>query len=253
MGNEIRLPNVDEYVIVTVTGINPNSAFVTLDEYGGITGMIHVSEVANTWVRDIKQFVSQGQKLVLKVIAIDMERGHINLSLKRVKPSARREKLNEYKNDKKASSLLNFVQKDLGASASEREQIETKIKEKFGLLYGAFEVASVEGSKALIDEGLEKNWAEKITEVAKKNIKEKEVELKGMLDIKSFEWDGIETIKNALSSVPQQMEIKYIGAPHYKVVVKAKDYPEGEKILSTTINNISSALKGKGEVVFNRE
>ena len=176
MNKTNQFPEVDELVITTVTGINPNSALVTLDEYKSRTGMIHVSEIANTWVRDIRQFVSLGQKLVLKVVALDRDRGYINLSLKRVKPTAKREKINEYKNEKRANSLLNFVQKELGATPEERNKLEQFLLEKLGLLYSAFEIASVEGSKALIDEGIDKKWAEKIEEIAKKNLKKKEVE-----------------------------------------------------------------------------
>ena len=251
MNKTNQFPEVDELVITTVTGINPNSALVTLDEYKSRTGMIHVSEIANTWVRDIRQFVSLGQKLVLKVVALDRDRGYINLSLKRVKPTAKREKINEYKNEKRANSLLNFVQKELGATPEERNKLEQFLLEKLGLLYSAFEIASVEGSKALIDEGIDKKWAEKIEEIAKKNLKKKEVELKGILDIKSFESNGMELIKKAI--VETGLEVKYISAPHYKVVVKSKNYPDGEKILNAAVNNISSALKGKAEVMFNRE
>jgi translation initiation factor 2 subunit 1 len=215
--------------------------------------MIHVSEVANTWVRDIRQFVSQGQKTVMKVVNIDKERGHISLSLKRVKPSEKRDKTNDFKNEKKAQSLLNFVQKDLGATSQERSELEQLLKEKFGASYSAFEIAVAEGANGLIEDGIDKKWADKITEVAQKNLKKKEVELKGILEIKSFESDGVELIKSALAEAAKKADIKYISAPHYKVTVVSENYPEGEKILNSLVTGVESAMKGKGEVVFNRE
>lgn len=63
-----------------VTGITKFGAFVSLPE--GKSGMVHISEVANSYVNDIKDFLSDGQQVKVKVINIDKE-GRINLSIKK--------------------------------------------------------------------------------------------------------------------------------------------------------------------------
>ncbi len=67
-----------------VTGITKFGAFVSLPE--GKSGMVHISEVANSYVNDIKDFLSDGQQVKVKVIRIDRE-GRINLSIKKVLPN----------------------------------------------------------------------------------------------------------------------------------------------------------------------
>lgn len=62
-----------------VTGITNFGAFVELGE--GKTGLVHISEVANTFVRDIKDFLKEGDKVKIKVIGID-DKGKISLSIK---------------------------------------------------------------------------------------------------------------------------------------------------------------------------
>ena len=62
-----------------VTGITKFGAFVALPE--GKSGMVHISEVASTFVNDIKGFLQEGQQ-VIKIINID-QAGRINLSIKR--------------------------------------------------------------------------------------------------------------------------------------------------------------------------
>jgi translation initiation factor 2 subunit 1 len=249
-------PDEDEYVMATVTGINPNSAFVVLDEYNNRTGMVHVSEVANTWVKDIRQFLNVGQKLVLKVVAIDSTKGHINLSLKRVKPSARRDKTAEFKNEKKAESLLKFVQKELQLNDKERESLEYKLQEKFSHLYPLFELGAQEnGEESLVAEGVSAEWAKAISAVAKKNIKTKEVEIKGILTLKSYSSDGLELIKKALAEAAdhENVDIKYISAPQYQVTITGPDYPVVEKILSSTVDEVIALLKkSQGEAEFAR-
>ena len=62
-----------------VTGITKFGAFVSLPE--NRTGMVHISEVAHSYVSDIKQYLTEGQTVSVKVIGIDPE-GRINLSIK---------------------------------------------------------------------------------------------------------------------------------------------------------------------------
>lgn len=63
-----------------VTGITKFGAFVALPE--GKSGMVHISEVANSFVSDIKDFLIEGQMVKVKVINID-QAGRINLSIKK--------------------------------------------------------------------------------------------------------------------------------------------------------------------------
>ena len=62
-----------------VTGITKFGAFVSLG--GGKTGMVHISEIAHTYVSDISEHLSVGQDVKVKVIA--MKDGKINLSIKK--------------------------------------------------------------------------------------------------------------------------------------------------------------------------
>ena len=63
-----------------VTGITKFGAFVSLPE--GKSGMVHISEVANSFVNDIKDFLTEGQDVKVKIINID-DVGRINLSIKK--------------------------------------------------------------------------------------------------------------------------------------------------------------------------
>lgn len=66
-----------------VTGITKFGAFVSLPE--GKSGMVHISEVAASFVNDIKDFLQEGQMVKVKVINVD-QAGRINLSIKKAQP-----------------------------------------------------------------------------------------------------------------------------------------------------------------------
>lgn len=66
-----------------VTGITNFGAFVELP--GGKVGLIHISEVADVYVRDVKDFLKEQDKVKVKVLTVD-ERGKIGLSIKQLQP-----------------------------------------------------------------------------------------------------------------------------------------------------------------------
>ncbi len=62
-----------------VSGLTNFGAFISLP--GGATGMVHISEVSNTYVKDIHEHLSDGQDVKVKVLSISPE-GKISLSIK---------------------------------------------------------------------------------------------------------------------------------------------------------------------------
>ena len=62
-----------------VTGITKFGAFVALP--GNKTGMVHISEIAHAYVSDINEYLTVGQDVKVKIIAMDQ--GKINLSIKK--------------------------------------------------------------------------------------------------------------------------------------------------------------------------
>lgn len=73
---------VGEILEGKVTGITKFGAFVSLP--GGQSGLVHISEIANSYVSDIHDHVSEGQTVRVKVISI--KEGKINLSMKKGEP-----------------------------------------------------------------------------------------------------------------------------------------------------------------------
>lgn len=242
-------PDPEDYVVCTISELNPNSAVAVLDEYEGKKGMVHVSEVANTMVRDIRRFVKIGEKEVAKVLFVDPQRGYVGLSLKRVKPSIRREKILEFKNEKKAEKFLNFAAKTMKKTIKDAyDEAGVALMEKYGgLLYPAFESAKTGGKEALIKDGIPAGWAEAIADIAEKNIKEKEVVKTVMLSLSSYASDGVTAIKKALELKDKKgVEIKYISAPKFKLTVVGPNYPEVEGKIAKILKNAEEIMKKAG-------
>ena len=81
---ELTVGTVLEGKVKSITNFG---AFIALPE--NKTGMVHISEVANAYVSDIRQHLTEGQDV--KVVVIANENGKINLSIKRLEPKQQRE------------------------------------------------------------------------------------------------------------------------------------------------------------------
>src|SRR3989337_4089841 len=139
-GAEYEFPEEAELVVCTVKDVKNFGAFVTLDEYEGKEGFIHIAEVSSGWIKYIRDYVREGQKVVTKVLRVDKGKGQIDLSLKAVNEHQRREKIQEWKNDQKAEKLLSIVAERLGKPVDAAwQEFGYHLLEAFGTLYRAFQ------------------------------------------------------------------------------------------------------------------
>lgn len=81
---ELTVGDILEGKVKSITNFG---AFVSLPE--NKTGMVHISEVANAYVSDIRQHLTENQEV--KVMVIGLENGKINLSIKRLEPKPQRD------------------------------------------------------------------------------------------------------------------------------------------------------------------
>lgn len=244
-------PEEGEVVIVTVQGITPYSASCALDEYPGKEGMIHVSEVSGKWVRDIKKFVKKGKMYPAKVLRVDKEKGHINLSLKRLSKKNKERKLQEFKNEERAEKILEEIGKKNGWKLKEAyEKIGFDLQDKFGTMFKAFE-EGFESTEVLLRRGVDKKTAEMIHEIAKELVQKKKVKIKVELNLKFFSGDGVEKLKVFLADLEKKhnLNIKYVSAPKYSVEILTDNPKLAERELK---ENLSKSFEGlqDGEFSF---
>ena len=75
-----------------ITGIQPYGAFVSLDRY--TSGLIHISEISDGFVRDISKYVHLGETVRVKIIDFDPAAGQAKLSLKAMNKTRTRARKN---------------------------------------------------------------------------------------------------------------------------------------------------------------
>lgn len=253
-------PEVNELVIGTVETITEYGAYVKLDEYGGKRGFLHVSEISSTWVRNIREHIKEGMKLVLRVLRVNPSKNQIDLSLRRVSEKEREEELYYWKRRVKGRSMLKLVADRIGKSYDELyANYGRKLEAHFGDLYEVFHRLPTRGLKMLTAIGVPEDLARVFHEVASEKFKQKPVKVRGVVEIVTYKPDGIEDIKEALiraerlSDEEVSVEIYSVGAPRYAVEVSAGNYKKAQSTLREAFELIEKTLKDRGGIVSFKE
>jgi len=239
------LPARDEMVICKITEINPNSVYAELLEYEA-KGMIHVSEVAKRWVRDIREFVKENQYVVCKVLTA--QGNEVSLSLKRVHPQEAARQLNRFKRDQKSEKILEYAAKPMGKTLEQAyEEVGYALLDAFGSLTKAFDIALKDPE--LLKAHVSKEWYPVLVDVAQKRVVDKTYEVKAELNLVSYDADGVERIKKALALAGAGMDVAYISAPRYVISAKGNNFKDVKRRVEETAVRITTALKG-GEASY---
>ncbi|WP_430789365.1 S1 domain-containing RNA-binding protein [Virgibacillus flavescens] len=106
-----------------VTGITNFGAFVELGE--GKTGLVHISEVADNYVKDINEHLTVGDEVLVKVINVEKD-GKIGLSIKKAKDKPVRTRNPRERSETFDQKMSKFLKDSEDRLASLKKQTETK-------------------------------------------------------------------------------------------------------------------------------
>ncbi len=252
-------PEYGELVIATIETIRDYGAYANLDEYKR-RGFLHISEISSTRIRNVRDFIRENQKMILKVVRVDAEKGHIDLSLRRVTKRERIEKNKAYKKDRKGETLQHEVAQRLNLPIDEvYEKAGAVLEEKYGL-YEGFETALKEGSEPLAKLGIPEDIANIIVQVAKERIRIRMVKVKGVLEVRCLKPNGVKCIQKAFidakeSQKAEDVKIEFcvIAAPRYDLEVSADNWKRAEEILEKVSESIiKNITKAGGTGTFSR-
>lgn len=229
-----EFPEEDEVLFGTVDRIVGTSVFVKLDNYDK-EGVISFSEVAPGRIRNIRDYVKIGQKIVVKVLRVNKEKAHIDLSLRRVSQNEKKEVIEEYKKEKELLAMLVLITKDKDRSTSLIKEIKKKIK--FTELLNKILTVPEEIKNLLKESGLSVEEIEKLSEIINEKAKEKKIVVKSKISLTNDFPDGIEKIKNVLFEIENKGAIvSYLGSSYYLICIENTDYKEANKKLKELLD-----------------
>lgn len=239
------MPEENEFVIAVIKKIMPYGAICNLIEYGNQEAFLHVSEVAPRWIKNIHEFISEGQRIVAKVHHIDKEKNQIDISIKRVSEEEKRRKLEQMNYRARAKKLLEIAVSLSKTKKVNVEELVKQMEDEYGDAYSCLREVSEKGESALKEFQIPKTLATKIVEIAQKNIKKQVITISTTIKLFCFGGDGVNALKECFEKALKDKNCKahYLGAPRYKLSLNASDYKTGEKEMAAILKNIETNSK----------
>jgi translation initiation factor 2 subunit 1 len=246
-------PDNGELVVGKVEEITDFGVFIDLEEYEDKRGLVHISEVASGWIKNVRDHVREGQTVVAKVLGVDEGSQQIDLSLKDVNEHQHKEKIQEWKNEQKADKWMTLA---FGEDISDEQYaaVANELLAEFGTMYDGFEQAAIHGAAALEDVDLDDEEKDLIVETARENVSVPYVNITGYVDLRCPTGDGVDHIKEALQAaegdddLPEEidLEVTYVGSPEYRIKVRAPDYKTAESELERSAARARDAIEAAG-------
>lgn len=250
--SQAKFPEVGELVVAHVEDVQPSYVYVRLEDFQGnrsgsnARGMIHISEIASHWVRNIHDFIKENTKVVLKVLRVDERKGHVDLSLRRVKAQQKKEKIKSWKRAVKSENLLQILAETHDVPLDEvMERVGFPMAVGFDDLLGSFEAVKEAqendetGMKVLEEYDMPDEWRKTLFDLIEQNVEIRRVKITGEFQIVVPTSEGVESVKDALLAglaikhdPSLSVKITTIGAPRYQLTIGAKNYLDAEDLYS---------------------
>ncbi len=233
-----KKPEHDEIVLCTVEKILGTTVFVRIDKYGK-EGVIATSEIAPGRIRNIRDYVTPGRKIVCKILRIDEKSGHLDLSLRRVSVREKKEALERSQKEKDFVTVLKIV---LGERAKD---IVDSIIERYGDIYSFLQSISENALESL---GLPKEESNKLFKMLTEK-REREIFLNAKISLSNQASEGASILRGIFKTVSEEtngLRIIYTSAPNYSISISSKDYKDANKKLDKTLARLSELAKSSG-------
>lgn len=226
-----------------ITKIMPHGAYCQLIEYE-LDAYLPISEIASGWIKNIHEFVKEGQKDVAKVIAVDRVKGSVDVSLKKAHNKERADKLSDYNIEKRSEMLFNQALK-LSHNEDKAEKIKEEIAKKTNTYTEVLN--NILANKDYLAYLKNKPFADALSDTVQKNTKPKRYEVSYLVELRAADpHAGVSAIKRAFGEIEKLgVTVLYIGAPRYRLTVEDSSYPKAEehiKAARTILESNSKAI-----------
>jgi translation initiation factor 2 subunit 1 len=230
-------PEEGDFVVIEITDVDKNSAYADLEEYNDVKGLIHISEASRSWVQDLTKELSEGEKTVAQVV--DTE-DTIGLSLKRVNDKQKRDTMQRWRKEQKASDFVEDLEEKIDIDDI-YEEVVYPLQKELGSSFQGFEISIAEEER--LKEFLDDEVVDAIQEVARENIDLKQEKFEGEIEVEFYQGDGLERVKKAFNEPGEGVEVKCISAPNYSIEAWGRTQELAKKRMDDAVEKIRSEVE----------
>jgi translation initiation factor 2 subunit 1 len=223
-----------QIVLCTVNKILGTTVFVKIEGNG--EGTLTTSEISPGRIRNLRDYVVPGKKIVCKILR--MQGDKIYLSLRRVKQTEKKELLDKISKERSYKAILKTVLgKDIAKETIEKITQDHSITDFF---------EEIKENPKTLDKYTSKTDSEKILKILESK-KDKPKEIKQIIKLSSSAPNGIITTKKILkdSCKNTKCNINYLAAGKYRLSITGPDFKEIKTEINSAIDSIEKQARKK--------
>jgi translation initiation factor 2 subunit 1 len=250
-------PEVNDVVYCSVKNISGgNTVFVDIEEFEK-EGIITISEIAPGRIRNLRDHVEEGRKIVCKVIRVDPNRNRIDVSLRRVSVIMRNQKLEIIKKEEFAEKMYADAAKEISITKDELfEKTYAPIFEDYETVFESLYAIMIDNTKINMFTDLDEKQRELFLKFINDRIKPEEVTIKKVFKLTSHAKEGADIVRDSIDRAFKPFNydkflITYKAAGEYGVTIVHEDKKSADKMYSDFMSNLEKEAK-ENSLVFSQ-
>ena len=224
-----RIPKVGEFVIAQIAKVMPFGAYCRLPEYNNLEVFLPLKEVSSGWIKNIREFIREGQTVVCLVIYHDREKNTIDVSIKKVPQSKAKEKIKQYNLEKRFVALFQQLLKSNKIEGQEAVQVNNQLVSEFGT-YTNFAENVLSNTPEFVNSKIPKKIKDAFAASLEAMRKNRKYVVSYIAKVSTTNTvAGATELRSIMQKVSKiGVEVKYISAPMYRIISEGVDYNEAE-------------------------
>lgn len=252
---ENQYPEVDDLVMVTVQQIADMGAYVTLNEYNNLEGMVLLSELSRRRIRSVQRLIRVGKQEVVVVLRVDREKGYIDLSKRRVSPEEVEKFEEKFNKSKLVHSIMRHVAEKRDMELEELyRQVGWPLYRKYGHAFDAFKAALVdpEAVWGSLPEPCDPSIRNELMQSIVRRLTPQKLKIRADVEVACFGYEGIDAVKAALTAAEAvsteeiPIRVKLVAPPLYVILTTCMDRTRGLELMNKAVEAIESTIKPLG-------
>ncbi|KAJ1945019.1 hypothetical protein GGF37_001907 [Kickxella alabastrina] len=250
---EADFPEIDDIVMVKITSIKEIGAYVQLEEYGNIEGMIPMAELSRRRIRSVQSLIRVGRHEAVSVCRVDKSKGYIDLSKSRVNREEAAACEEKYQKSKQVHLIMSNLAKKLDVDIEELYQkFAWPLYKKYGHAFDAFKAAILDPEAVFGEFKLEANVQEELMHLIARRLTPQRAKLRADIEVVCAEYQGIEAIRRALkageavSTETCPLKITLIAPPQYSIATMSIDKAGDLLLMEKAIEAVRKVIVEEG-------
>ncbi|KAJ2701924.1 hypothetical protein H4218_001168 [Coemansia sp. IMI 209128] len=250
---EAEFPEPDDVVMVKIASINDLGAYVLLEEYNNIQGMISVADLSRRRIRSVQKLVRVGRNEAVVTLRVDKEKGYIDLSKRQASPEEVRKCHEKFERSKAVHSIIVQVAKKLKLETEDLyRRFGWPLYKRYGHAYDAFKLSITDYDEVLGEYNLEPELKKELTTVIARRLAPQNSKIRADFEMTCYSFQGVEAIRKALkaaeavSTAETKLQVRLIAPPEYVITTTSVNKDRDIKLMEDALAAADRVIREEG-------